>query len=128
MSRWLRWTRETVHLEVDEVQDSGKTTEGVATTATTTAMLIATTGAEDLTGEDTTPRATEVATTIATHSLVTTRQATAIRGMDQGQVAGRLGEAEVILLPIAADRNSVSVAVGKEGTQLSWIQSTAACR
>ena len=88
---------------MDEVQDSGKTTEAVATAATTTAMLITTTGAEDLTGGDTTPRATEVATTIATHSLVTTPQATATRDMDQGQVAGRLGEAEVILLPIAAD-------------------------
>ena len=119
-----------VHLEVDEVQDSGKTTEGVATTATTTAMLITTTEAEDLTGGDTTPRATEVASTIATHSLVTTPQATAIRDMDQGQVAGKLGEAEVILLPIAADSKSVSVAfaVDKGTTLLSWMQSTAACR
>jgi len=113
LSRWLRWTRETVHLEVDEVQDSGKTTEEVATTATTTAMLITTTGAEDLTGGDTTPRATEVATTIATHSLVTTPQATAIRDMDQGQVAGKLGEAEVILLPVAVVSKPVSVAVIK---------------
>ena len=130
LSRWLRWTRETVHLEVDEVQDSGKTTEAVATAATTTAMLITTTGAEDLTGGDTTPRATEEATTIATHSLVTTPQATAIRDMDQGQVAGKLGEAEVILLPIAADSKSVSVAfaVDKGTTLLSWMQSTAACR
>ena len=88
---------------MDEVQDSGKTTEAVATAATTTAMLITTTGAEDLTGGDTTPRATEEATTIATHSLVTTPQATATRDMDQEQVAGKLGEAEVILLSIAAD-------------------------
>ncbi len=113
---------------MDEVQDSGKTTEGVATTATTTAMLTTTIGAEGLTGVDTTPRQTEVATTIATHSLVTTPQATATRVMDQGQVAGKLGEAEVILLPIAVVSKPVSVALDKVMRILLWIQSTAACR
>lgn len=106
---------------MDEVQDNGKTTEGVATTATITAMLTTITGAEDLTGGDTTPRATEVATTITTRSLVTTRQATAIRDMGQGQVAGKLGEAEVVLLPIAADSKPKSVAVDKGMKLLSWM-------
>lgn len=76
------------------MQASGKTIGEVATittTTTTTTTLTIITEAEDPTGVDTIPHQTEV----ATRSLGTTPQATAIRAMDKGEVAGKLGEAEV---------------------------------
>lgn len=73
------------------MQASGKTIGEVATITTTTTTLTTITEAEDLTGVDTIPRQTEV----ATRSLGTTPQATAIRAMDKGEVAGKPGEAEV---------------------------------
>lgn len=81
---------------------SGKTTEEVAITTTTTI----TTEAEGQT-EATAPQATEAGTTMVIMPQATTPQATAIRAMVKGQVEDRLGEAEVSASSHAAAQYNV---------------------
>ncbi len=94
---------------MEEVQDNGRTTEELATTATITITTTITTEAEDPIEVVTTPRLTGVVTITATQRLATTPQATAIRAMGLEEVEGKHGEGEVCRQSLHQQLDATSV-------------------